>query len=75
MIAAIAATNLLVGIVAILIFKPRKKPLCDSCDRLKIKHRGYYNRYCCPLKYDAFTKAPLYCSDYKPRKPERSEGE
>ena len=77
MIVAIVATNLLLGIVAILMLKPREDNICDRCDRLLEKRRCLYGRYRCSGKnngYFHFTRTPIYCSYYRPRK-ERSEGE
>jgi hypothetical protein len=75
MIAALVATNLVLGIVAILMLKPRRQNLCDGCDGLRTKHRRIIDRYDCKYKSILFTHSPLYCSNYKPRKAERSEGE
>lgn len=75
MIAALVATNLALGIVAILMCKPRKQNRCDGCDHLRTKYRRFIDRYDCRYKTILFTHSPLYCSNYKPRKTERSEGE
>lgn len=75
MIAALVATNLVLGIVAILMCKPRKQNLCDGCDCLVEKSRDLFYRYRCPWKCGWYSKSPLYCARYKPRKAERSEGE